>query len=97
MQELCQCLAPLLEGGDLLNLEMLDVAKNDLVAPASASASPTPEPKQEEQINLQVSKDPCASEPEEAAHLMGGLDQYHQGLTAHMQTKFIQGWQVVFP
>ena len=74
VQELCQCLAPLLEGGDLLNLEMLDIAEKDPVAPTPASASPTPEPKEEEQITLQVSKEPCTSEPEEAAHSVGGLD-----------------------
>ena len=68
VQELCQCLAPLLEGDSLLNLEMLDIVKKDPMAPAPASApaSPTPESKEEEQI-LQVPEEPCASEPEEAA------------------------------
>ena len=65
---------PLLEGGGPLNLEMLDIAKKDPIAPAPASASPTPEPKEEEEITLQVPRNPCASEPEEAAYLAGGLD-----------------------
>ena len=76
VQQLCQCLAPLLEGGDLFNLEMLDIAKKYPVAPApaSASASPTPEPKEEEQITLQVPEEPCVSEPGKAANLAGELD-----------------------
>ena len=73
VQELCQCPAPLLEGDSLLNV-MLDVAEKDPVIPAPASAPniPTPEPEEEKQI-LQVPKEPCASEPEKAAHLLGGL------------------------
>ena len=72
VQEHCQCLAPLLVGDSLLNVEMLEVAERGPVAPAPAStpASPTPEPEEEEQI-LQVLEEPCASQPEKAAHLMG--------------------------
>ena len=53
---------------------MLDVADRGLVAPIPASTpdSPTPEPEEEEQI-LQVPKEPCTSESEKAAHLMGRL------------------------
>ena len=59
VQELCQCLAPLLEGDSLLNVEMLDVAEIGPVAPVPASApSPTPEPEEEEQI-LQVPDEAC--------------------------------------
>ena len=36
------------------------------------SCSPTPEPEEEEHI-LQVPEEPCTSDPEEAAHLMGEL------------------------
>ena len=59
----------------LLNLEMLDVAEKDPMAPAPASApsSPTPDPEEEEQV-VQIPKESCTSEPEEAAHLEGGLD-----------------------
>ena len=76
VQELCQCLAPLLEGDGLLSLEMLYITEKDPMtpAPASASASPTPKPKEEEQVTLQVPKEPCTSEPEEAAHLVERLD-----------------------
>ena len=70
VQELHQCLSPLLEGDGLLNLETMDVAKKDPVAPASVPTSPTPDPEEEEQ----VTKEPCTSEPEEATHLEGGLD-----------------------
>ena len=44
------------------------------MVPAPASTSPTPEPKEEEQITLQVPEESWTSEPEEAAHLAGGLD-----------------------
>ena len=74
VQELCQCLVPLLKVGNLLNHEMLHIAKRDPVAPTPTSASPSPEPKEEKQSALQVPKEPCTSEPEEAAHLVGGLD-----------------------
>ena len=60
---------PLLGGGSLLNLKMLDIARK-----APASASPTPEPKEEEQTTLLVLKEPCAPEPEEAVHLAWELD-----------------------
>ena len=75
MQELCQCLSPLLEGDGYLSLEMLDVAEEDPMAPAPASApaSPTPEPEEEEQV-LQVPEEPCISESEEASHLERRLD-----------------------
>ena len=76
VQDLCQCLAPILEGGGLLNLEMLDIAEKD---PPAASASPTQKPKEEEQITLQVPKELCTSEPEEAAHSAGGLDLVQGG------------------
>ena len=67
-------LPPSLKEAVSLNLEMLDIAKKDPIAPAPASASPTPEPKEEEHITLQVPKEPCTSEPEEAAHSAGGMD-----------------------
>ena len=74
VQELHQCLAPLIEEDGLLNLEMLDVSEKDPVAPAPASAPsfPTPDPEEEEQV-IQISKESCTSEPEEAAHSEGGL------------------------
>ena len=73
VQELHQCLAPILEADSLLNLERLDIAEKDPVAPASAPTSPTPSLEEEEQI-IQIPEVSCALEPEEAAHLEGGLD-----------------------
>ena len=72
VQELCQCLAPLIEEDSFLNLEMLDAAKKDPVAPASAPTSSTPDPEEEDQV-IQVPEESCTSEPEETAHLEGGL------------------------
>ena len=45
------------------------------MAPASASgpSSPTPDPEEEEQV-MQIPKESCTSEPEEASHSEGGLD-----------------------
>ena len=93
---------PLLDGGSPLNLEMLDIAEKDLVAPASAF--PTPEPKDEEQITLQVSREPCASSQrklpiwQEDWTLYGeDFHQYHWGLCADMQTDPIKVWQGVYP
>ena len=75
LQELCQCPAPLIEEDSLLNLEILDVAEKDSMAPApgSAPASPPPDPEEEEKV-LQIPEESCASEPEQAAHMEGGLD-----------------------
>ena len=73
VQEFCQCLAPLIEEDGLLNLEMLDVAKKDTMAPASAPASSTPNPEEEDWV-MQVPEESCTSEPEKTAHLEGGLD-----------------------
>ena len=66
---------PLIEEDSLLNVEMLDVAEKDPMAPAPASALPssTPDPEEEEQVVL-IPKESCTSEPEEAAHWEGGLD-----------------------
>ena len=74
VQELYQCLAPLIEDDGLLNLEMLDVVEKNPVTPAPTSAlsSPTPDP-EEEQVIL-IPKESCTSEPVEAAHSEGGLD-----------------------
>ena len=74
VQELCQCLAPLIEDDGLLNMKMLDVAEKDPVtpAPASAPSSPTPGPEEEEQI--QIPEESHTLEPEEVAHSEGGLD-----------------------
>ena len=52
---------------------MLDVAEKDPMASASPPTSPIPDHEEEEQI-IQVPKESCASEPEEAAHLEEGLD-----------------------
>ena len=52
VQELCQCLAPLIEEDCLLDLGMLDVVEKDpmALAPASASSSSTPDPEEEKVV-----------------------------------------------
>ena len=64
---------PPIEEDSLLNLEMLDVAEKDPVAPTPASAPSSPTPDPEKQV-IQIPEESCTSEPEEAAHLEGGLD-----------------------
>ena len=73
VQEVCQCLAPLIEEGCLLKLEMLDVVEKNPMAPTPGSAlsSPTPDP-EEEQVVL-TPEESCTSEPEESACLEGEL------------------------
>ena len=73
-QELHKCLAPLIEDS-LLKLERLDVVEKDPMAPAPTSAPsfPMPDLEEEEQI-VQIPEESCASEPEQAIHLEGGLD-----------------------
>ena len=73
VQELHQCLAPLIEEGCLLKLEMLDVVeKNPMVpTPASAPSSPIPDPEEEQAIP--TPEEPCALGPEEAACSEEGL------------------------
>ena len=75
VQELCHCLALLIEEDGLLKLEMLDVAEKDPLAPTPASdpSSPTPDPEEVEQV-VPIPKESFTSGPEEAAHLEGGLD-----------------------
>ena len=75
VQELHQCLAPLIEEDSLPNLEILDVAEKDPMGPAAASApsSPTPDPEEEEWVIL-IPEEYCTLEQEEAAHLEGGLN-----------------------
>ena len=75
VQELHQCLDPLLEGVCLLNAGMLEVAKKGPVASAPASPPPFPTPELEEKKQMwQVPEEPHTSEPDEAAHLVGELD-----------------------
>ena len=57
VQELCRCLAPLLEKGDLLDLTMLDVVQKDPVIPLIptervSSPEKKSETREEEPINL---------------------------------------------
>ena len=72
VQELCQCLAPLIEEDHLLKLEMVDVAEKGPVAPAPvyAPSSSTPDPEEEEQV-IQIPREFCTLE---AAHLEGCWD-----------------------
>ena len=69
VQELCRCLTPLIEQGDLLDLEMFYVAKKDSMAPpVPTEGASLPEPRVEAPISLPGPDKPPASEPEEAVH-----------------------------
>ena len=58
---------PLLEGDSLLNLEMLDVAEKDPADPVPVSAPAS-------LLQSLKRRNRSYRDPEEAAHLMGGLD-----------------------
>ena len=61
--ELCSCLTPLLNSGDLLNLNMLDMVIKDpvtLIPAKRASLS-------EEPVSVPTPSEPTTSEPEETA------------------------------
>ena len=61
--ELHSCIAPLLESGDLLNLNMLYVVMKDPVTPAPVERASS----LEEPVSVPAPSEPTASEPEEAA------------------------------
>ena len=67
VQELHQCLVPLIEEGCLLKLDMLDVVEKDPMAPtpAPAPSAPTADPEGEDAIL--TPEEACPSVPEEAA------------------------------
>ena len=67
VQELCRCLAPLLERGVLLDLDMLVMTRKDLMTPAPAERASSQRPRVEEPISVPASSEPTVSEPEEAA------------------------------
>ena len=66
VQELCRCLAPLLERGDLLDLDMLNVARKDPMTPAPAERALSLRPRAEELIGVPAPSMPTALEPEKA-------------------------------
>ena len=65
VQELCRCLALLIESGNQVDLEMLDVARMDPTAPTSTDRAPLPTPRVEQLIGVHTPSDPPAFEPEE--------------------------------
>ena len=67
LQELCRCLTPLLERGDLIDLEMLEMVRKDPVTPSPAERALSPRPRVEEPIGVPTPNEPPTSEPEEAA------------------------------
>ena len=66
VQELCRCLISMSEKGDLVNLNMLDVAKRDPMAPTSKGKAPSLMPRLEPLVSMATPSEPSASEPEEA-------------------------------
>ena len=66
VQELCRCLVSVIRSGDLVNLEMLDVAKRDPVAPTSKGRALSLMPMVEPPVGGTTPSELTASEPEEA-------------------------------
>ena len=66
VQELCRCLTPLLERGSLLDLEMLDMARKDLVTPVPAERASSLRPRAEDPIGASASNKLPTLEPKEA-------------------------------
>ena len=66
VQELHECLTSMIQSGDLIDLEMLDVAK-DPVAPSSKGRAPSLMPGAEQPFGVNTPSELSASEPEEAA------------------------------
>ena len=64
--ELHECLASIIQSGNLLDLEMLDVAEKDPLAPASEGRAPSPMPRAEPLVGAIVPSELSASEPGEA-------------------------------
>ena len=67
VQQLHRCLSPLLEKGNLLDLEMLDVARKDPMTPAPAERASSLRPRVEEPVGVPTPNELSALEPEEAA------------------------------
>ena len=67
IQELDRCLTPLLERGDLIDLEMLDMARKDPMTPVPAERASSLRPRVEEPISIPAPNKPPASGPQEAA------------------------------
>ena len=67
VQELHRCLTPLLEKGDLLDLEMLDMVKKDPLTPAPAERASSLIPRAEGLIGIAAPNELPALEPKEAA------------------------------
>ena len=63
VHELCSCLTPLLEQGDLLNLDMLDVVMKDFMTPAPEESASSPEGP----VSVSAPSELTTSQPEEAA------------------------------
>ena len=67
VQELCRCLTPLLQRGNLLDLKMLDVARKDSMTPAPKERASWPRPRVKEPIGVPAPNEPPTLEPKEAA------------------------------
>ena len=66
LQELHECLASVIQSSNLLDLEMLDVAEKDHVAPASEGRAPLLIPRTESLVSATIPSELSASEPGEA-------------------------------
>ena len=63
VRELHECLTSVVQSGNMLDLEMMDVAEKDHVAPTSEGRAPSPMPRAEPLVNAIASSELSASEP----------------------------------
>ena len=67
VQECHEYLTSMIESGNLVSLEMLDVAEKDPMVPASPGRAPLPMARAEPPVSVTAPSKPTESEPEEAA------------------------------
>ena len=67
VQEHHECLTSMVQSGNMLDLEMLDVAKKYPLAPTSEGRAPALMPRAEAPVHVTTSSEPSTLEPEEAA------------------------------
>ena len=69
VQGLHECLASVIQSGNMFDLKKLDMAEKDPVAPVSEERAPPPMPRVDLPVSETASSEPGALEPEEATPL----------------------------
>ena len=65
VQELCECLTSVIQSGNLVDLEMLDMAEKDPMAPTSEVRALLPMPRKEPLVSVTSPSEPSTLEPED--------------------------------